>query len=131
MKTTIKTLGTVALFFAFSMITSVAVANTGKGENPAAELKYLGIVKNNPVFRLDVNSKATQSFTISIKDIYGNVLYSEKVKGGTISRTFQLDTDQVQDEVLKVEVKGLNTKAEVFTINRNSRYVDETSVSKL
>jgi hypothetical protein len=132
MKTKIKNYGTIALFVAFSFIATVTLANEGQGDKPAAELKYIGNIKNQPVFQLDLNSSQEKDFTITIKDIYGNILYSEKVKAKSFTRKFQVDTNQIDDEVLKVEVTSdRKSKPEVFTINRNTRFIEEPSITKL
>lgn len=131
MKTTIRNYGTIALFFVFSLVATVTLANDEKKDPPAAELKYIGILKNQPVFQLDLNSADEKDFSISIKDQFGEVLYTEKVKAKTFTRKFQLDTDNLDDAVLRVEVKSGKNKPEVFTINRSTRFIDETSISKL
>jgi len=132
MKTKIRNYGTMALFVAFSFIATATLANPGNGDKPAAELKYLGKIKDNPVFQLYLSSAQEKSFIIAIKDVYGNVLYSEKVKATNFTRVFQLDTDQIDDEVLRVEVTSdKNSKPEVFTINRNTRVIEEPSITKL
>jgi hypothetical protein len=131
MKTKIRNYGTIALFFVFSLVATVTLANDEKKDSPVAELKYIGILKNQPVFQLDLNSVDEKDFSISIKDQFGEVLYTEKVKAKIFTRKFQLDTDNLDDAVLRVEVKSGKNKPEVFTINRNTRLIDETSISKL
>lgn len=131
MKTNIKNYGTLALFVAFSLVATIATANDVKNDSTVAELKYVGLLKNQPIFQLDLNSIKEEYFNISIKDQHGDILYSEKVKTKMFTRTFRLDTDNLEDAILKVEVRSGNKKPEVFTINRNTRYYEETSISKL
>jgi len=132
MKTKIKNYGTVALFVAFSLIATVTLAHEGRGDAPVAELKFIGNLKNQPVFQLDLNNANQEDLTITIRDQSGEVLYSEKVKAKNFTRKFQLNTDEIGDEILKVEVRSSNSnKPAVFTINRDSRYVVETNISKL
>ena len=132
MKTKIRNFGTIALFLAFSFFATIALANDEKKDPPAAELKYLGNLENQPVFQLDLNSIQEAEFAISIRDQFGEILYSERVKAKIFTRKFQLDTDNLGDAELRVEVRsGKSNKPEVFTINRNTHYVEETSVTKL
>jgi hypothetical protein len=131
MKTKIKNYGTIALFVAFSFIATVSWATDGRNDTPAVSLKYLGVVQNQPMFQLDLNSAEETEFYVSIKDQYGQVFYTEKIKAKNFTRNFRLDTDSFEDAVLKVEVRDGNKKPEVFTINRNTRYYEETSISKL
>jgi hypothetical protein len=128
---TIKNHVTVALFAAFSFISTAALANDEKKDSPVVEFKYVGLVQNQPLFQLDLNSLNETDFYVSIKDQRGEVLYSERIKTKKFTRNFRLNTESLDDAVLKVEVRSGNNKPEVFTINRNTRYFEETSVSKL
>ncbi len=130
MKSKIKNYGTIALFVAFSLMATVSWANDGRNDTPAVSLKYIGLVQNQPMFQLDLNSVEETDFYVSIKDQYGQVIYNEKIKAKTFTRNFRLDSN-LDDSILKVEVRDGNKKPEVFTINRNTRYYEETSISKL
>ena len=130
MKTKIRNYGIIALFIGFSLITKLALANDEKRDTPVAELKYLGVLQNQPVFQLNLSSVQEEVFVISIKDQFGEILYNEKIKTKAFIRTFRLDTDNLDDAVLKVEVRNGNNKPEVFTITRNTRFYEETSISK-
>jgi len=131
MKTTIRNYGTIALAVAFSFIATVSWATDGRHDTPAVSLKYIGVVQNQPMFQLDLNSVEETEFYVSIKDQFGQVFYSEKIKAKNFTRNFRIDTESLDDGVLKVEVRDGNKKPEVFTINRNTRYYEETSISKL
>ncbi len=131
MKAKIKNYGTIALFVAFSLMATVSWANDGRNDTPAVSLKYIGLVQNQPMFQLDLNSVEETDFYVSIKDQDGRVIYNEKIKAKTFTRNFRLDTESLDDAILKVEVRDGNKKPEVITINRNTRYYEETSISKL
>jgi len=122
---------TIALFMAFSFIATAVSANDGAKDTPGTELKYLGIINDQPIFQLNLNSDKEEYFVISVKDQFGETLYSEKVKTKTFTRNFRLDTETLEDAILRVEVKSGNNKPEVFTINRNTRFYEETSINKL
>jgi len=130
MKSKIKNYGTIALFVAFSLMATVSWANDGGNDTPAVSLKYIGLVQNQPMFQLDLNSVEETDFYVSIKDQDGRVIYNEKIKAKNFTRNYRLNTS-VDDAILKVEVREGNKKPEVFTINRNTRYYEETSISKL
>jgi len=131
MKTRIKSYGTIALFMVFSFIGTVTLANDVKKDPPRAELKYIGVLKNQPVFQLDLNSAQEEEFIISIRDQFSELLYTEKVRAKMFTRKFLLDTENLGDAVLSVEVRSGKNKPETFTINRNTRVIEETSISKL
>jgi len=132
MKTKVRNYTTIALFFGLSLFTTVASAKGEKKDPPVAQLKYIGNVGDQPVFQLDLNTDKEDHFIITIKNQFGESIYSERVKAKVFTRKFRLDTESLQDDTLRVEVRsGSNSKPEVFTINRNTRFVEETSVSKL
>ena len=131
MKTKIKNFGTIALVVALSFTATVSWAFDGTKDTPVVSLKYLGLVQNQPMFQLDLNSVEETDFYVSIKDQYGQVFYTEKIKAKNFTRNFRLDTENPDDVILKVEVRDGNKKPAVFTINRSTRYYEETSISKL
>ena len=131
MKTKIKNYGTIALFALFSFIGTVTLANDETKDPPTAQLKYIGVMKNQPVFQLDLNSAQEEEFIISIRDQFSELLYTEKVRAKMFTRKFLLDTENLGDAVLSVEVRSGKNKPETFTINRNTRVIEETSISKL
>ena len=131
MKTTIRNYGTIALAVAFSFIATVSWATDGRNDTPVVSLKYIGLVQNQPMFQLDLNSVEETDFYVSIKDQYGQVIYTEKIKAKNFTRNFRLDSESLDNSILKVEVRDGNKKPSVFTINRNTRYYEETSISKL
>ncbi|TMI88761.1 MAG: hypothetical protein E6H06_18775 [Bacteroidetes bacterium] len=132
MKTKIKNYGTIALFIAFGLLTTAASASGLEKDPPVAQLKYIGNIENQPVFQLDLNTAQEGYFLISIENKFGETLYSERIKAKVFTRKFRLDTETLSDDELRVEVRtSSNKKPEVFTINRNTRLVEEASVTKL
>jgi hypothetical protein len=132
MKTKVRNFGAAALLVVFSLIGNAVFANNGNGDTPAAQLKYIGSIGHQPLFQLNLDGVKEAYYYISIKDQKGQELYSEKVKAKTFTRTFRLDTEDIGDAVLTVEVRSSGSnKPEVFTINRKTRFVEENSVSKL
>ncbi len=113
--------------------TNTTLANNEKEKVAAAiELKFIGHYENQPVFQLNLTNKEEDEFTITFRDDFGNVLYSTKVKGTTISKKFMLNVEEIGDNVLNVEVRSKkNAQSEVYKINRNRSYVEETVVSKI
>jgi len=131
MKTKIKNFGTIALVVALSFTATVSWAFDGTKDTPVVSLKYVGLIQNQPTFQLDLNSVEETDFYISIKDQNGQVIYNEKITAKNFTRNYRLDIENLDDAILKVEVRDGNNKPQVFTINRNTRYYEETSISKL
>ena len=120
-----------SLFFVLSL--NLTASATDDDKKPSAiEVKMISNADESPVFQLDLNNKEVEEFYVTIKDNLGNTLYADKVKGTQISKKFKLNPEGMNDESIRIEVKSKKTnKSEVYTINRSSKFVQETVVSKL
>jgi hypothetical protein len=118
-----------ALSLAF---TSPVSANEGGKDNPKTELKFIGNMENQPVFELNLANKVEDEYTVTFRDEYGNILFTDKFKGAGLSKKFLLKSEDFGDAALNVTVKSKNTNTvEVYSINKSHSYVEETSVSKV
>ncbi|HWH63118.1 MAG TPA: hypothetical protein VNS50_07575 [Ginsengibacter sp.] len=137
MKQTFKTtkMITMGLFTLCTMgLTNATFA--GAKTDSSAELKFIGKIKNQPVFQLSLNNNESDSYYISIKDANNNVLYSEKVKGENVSRKYQLDIDDADLNTesfgVRVEVTSIKThKTEVYKISSHKNVTEDIEVAKL
>ena len=95
------------------------------------ELKYTGMIKNDPLFQLSVAGNPQQDdFTISISDLDGNNLYREHIRGENFTKNFLLNTEELGDEILRFEITSRKTKQVlVYEISSRTRMVRETAVS--
>lgn len=126
---------TMGLFTLCTMGLSKATFAGLKTENPG-ELKFIGKIKNRPVFQLNLNNDGTEQYFIHIKDENSNVLYSEKVTGENISRRYQLDIDEADLNSptfgVRVEVTSAKThKTEVYKISSHTSVTENIIVAKL
>jgi len=126
---------TMGLFTLCTMgLTNATFAGTKTGD--PAELKFIGKIKNQPVFQLSLNNNAADEYYINIKDADYNVLYSEKIKGENLSRKYQLDIDasELNDPEfgVRVEVTSVKThKTEVYKISSKTSVTENIVVAKL
>ena len=119
----------IALTFAFS---NTAIANEEGPKKHVTELKFIGNKENQPVFELNLTSTVEDEYTVTFRDEYGNVLYTEKFKGAGLTKKFMLKTEDFGDAALNVVVKSkINGTTEVYSINRSHTYVEETVVNKV
>ena len=110
---------------------SPALANDEKKPIPV-ELKFVGNVKEQPLFHLVFNGTEETQFTITIRDSYGNVFYREIVKGSQFMKKFLLNIDELEEGKLKFEISSKSyDKPVVFEINNSTRYVESYSVNKI
>ncbi|OQP53788.1 hypothetical protein A4H97_23115 [Niastella yeongjuensis] len=123
------TIAVLALALSF---TTPAMANDGGKGTPKTELKFIGDVENQPVFELNLANKVEDEYTVTFRDEYGNVLFSDKFKGAGLTRKFMLKSDDFSDAVVNVTVKSKSGNiTEVYSINRSQTYVEETQVNKV
>jgi hypothetical protein len=120
MKTTIKSavIGLVAL-------TAVNFASaTTIPYNNAAELKLVGHEKNQPVYQLQLNNQVAEEVVVVVMDDFGIVLHREVLKGVNITRSFQLDLEDLNGTDLKIKVYSRISNSTVsFAVNDNASVV--------
>ena len=120
----------------FTLFTASAThAGDSSHTKPAipAELRFAGMLNNDPLFILDVNGNAEHDdFIITINDRQGNSLYREAIKASIFSKKFLLNTEELGDETLLFEITSRKAKRSVvYEISRKGHYVDETGVRLL
>ncbi|WP_127132757.1 hypothetical protein [Pseudoflavitalea rhizosphaerae] len=122
-------------FVTVLVLSTVAYANGGKdpkNNTNNIEVKHIGNYENQPIFQLSLTSEEADEFIITLRDSDGNVLYSDKEKGTSITRKFLLTTQEIGDNIVTIEVKSKKSpKAEVYTINRKQNLIEEMFVTKI
>lgn len=117
------------------VLSTVAFANgekAPKNTNSSIEVKHIGNYENQPIFQLNLTTAEADEFTITLRDSDGNVLYSDKEKGTSITRKFLLTTQEIGDNIVTIEVRAKKSpKAEVYTINRKQNLIEEMFVTKI
>jgi len=96
-------------------------------------LTFIGNIKNQPLFQLNFTGEANyDEYTITIKDEAGITLYRENIKGGSFTKKFLINTEELGNTTLKFEIASKNSKSSVFyEVNRSSQVVEKVEVSKL
>jgi hypothetical protein len=123
-----RKLAIVALAFTLAFSTPT-LANDGDKENPTntTELKFIGNLENQPVFQLNLINIEEDEISVTFRDEYGNILYSDKYKGANLSKKFLLKSDELGDATLNVTVRSKkNNSTEVYSID-----VEETVINKV
>ncbi|AEW02433.1 hypothetical protein A4D02_00325 [Niastella koreensis] len=120
----------VAFTLAFSNTT--LANNEGPNNKHVTDLKFVGNKDNQPVFELSLNSAIEDEYTVTFRDEYGNVFYTDKLKGASLTKKFMLKSEEFGDAALHVVVRSKNNNStEVYAINRSHSYVEETVVNKV
>jgi hypothetical protein len=128
---------TIGLFTLCTMGLSQATFAGLKTDNPV-EFKFIGKVKNQPVFQLNLNNNVSEEYFIRIKDETQTVFYSEKVKAkdANFSKKYRLDINEddlnAPEFGVTVEVTSAKTHTtHVYRISSHTTVNENIIVAKL
>ncbi len=128
----IKSVVAVALLALTLGISNTAVANNGGDNNNNVELKYLGQLKNQPVFQLNIKSAPDAEYLVRIIDEANNVVYAEKLKGQDITKKFQLSDDAQESSLLTFEIiNRKDNSVTTYKVRNNTRTVQDIEIAKI
>ena len=128
---------TMGLFTLCTMGLSQATFAGAKTDNPI-EFKFIGKIKNHPVFQLNLNNNEAEDYFIRIKDENSDLLYYEKVKAkyANFSRKYGLDIEEGElnapEFAVTVEVTSAKThKTRVYKISSHITRTENIIIAKL
>ena len=127
-----KTLALVALVAIFTVSFSTSALAIDETNPSGIELKFIGNLKNQPIFQLTANHPDETEFSVSVMDENNVVLYKDNVRSGVNGKKFMLNTDELGDASVRFEITGKKSnKTIVYEINRNSHVVSDLVINKL
>jgi hypothetical protein len=133
MKKILRNSRLIAVAFITLFTTNTIHAGDSSGIKSAvpAELRYAGMVNNDPLFILEVTgNNEHDDFIIRISDKQGNNLYRESIKAEHFSKKFLLNTEELGDETLLFEIiSRKSNKTVTYEVSSKGRFVNETTVS--
>ena len=125
----------IALIVALTLNSVTALANDEVKNTkniPGVDFRYIGSKENQPVFMLNLVNAGDDEYTISFRDKNGNVLYSDRIKGGNVTKRFMLNTDEIGNSELSVEIKSKkNNQVQLYKIGTTQSIITETTVNKI
>ncbi len=136
MKTTINSIKMMMITLTAISFLSFTTANFSSEvpiDRNATGLHFVGKVENQPLFRLVLNSEVSADYVVKVKEANGEIIFSEKLKGGSITRIYQLNTENsetISGTTFEVTDKATN-KTTVYTISNLSRTIDDITVAEL
>jgi hypothetical protein len=116
------------LFF-MSLMSFILVKANDSISVPAlpVELKYAGMIKNDPLFCVQIRSFDTgERFTLNISDEDGNRLFQGTMHG-TMEKYFRLNVEELGDQLLSFEI-GSNKSKRKLLYQANACFFRETFV---
>lgn len=127
-----KTLALVALVAIFTVSFSTSANAIDETNATGIDLKFIGNLKNQPIFQLTANHPDETEYTVSVIDENNVVLYKDNVKSGVAGKKFMLNTDELGDASVRFEITGKKSnKTIVYEINRNSHVVSDLVINKV
>lgn len=127
----------IALLTLFTTAFSPVVNANEKKPALPAEVKFVGKVQNNPVFELNVPGAGVQEeYTVSVRDEHGNVLYVETIKAAGFTKKFMLSLEENTNDANNYSIQFVistrnNKKTAMYTVNNNTRNIEEVVVTRL
>ena len=137
MKTAIFKTAIISLVFLTSFCPGFTQATTSNfaNEGTPAEVKFLGMIKQDPLFNLILHNTSFEEFVVTVKRGDGAVLHSEKIKGTNLSRKYQIDIlDDLSFETfnLSFEVRNVKSnKTSTYTVTSRTQLLEDFLVAKL
>ncbi|RYY53363.1 MAG: hypothetical protein EOO09_18270 [Chitinophagaceae bacterium] len=122
----------VALVAIFTLSFSTSANAIDETNASGIDLKFIGNVKNQPIFQLTTNHPEETEYTVSVIDENNVVLYKDNVKSGVAGKKFMLNTEELGDASVRFEITGKKSnKTIVYEINRNSKVVSDLVINKV
>ena len=107
-------------------------AQSVKQSEPPLQVKYIGLLNEQPLFQVDFQNENGEAYTFAIKDQEGNVLYSEKIKDKKFSKKFKWENTELDTTKLILSLSSeKGQKTQLFEMNTNFRSYQDVVITKL
>jgi hypothetical protein len=118
------------VLFSISFATTAQANNTG--EKLPVVVKCIGYENESPIFHVSFANEAEEEFLFTIKDVQGNLIYSDRIKGTSMQRKFKLVSEDVPYDEFNFEFTNLKTNTTVkYKVVAKTRIVNDTEVTKV
>lgn len=121
-----------AMIVLFSISFAMPARANDNNEKLPVVVKCIGYENESPVFQVSFANEAEEEFLFTIKDVQGNLIYSDKIKGKSIERKFKLVSEDVPYDEFNFEFTNLKTNTSVkYRVVAKTRIVNDTEVTKV
>lgn len=123
-------------FFTICIMSLSSNVFAGPKTDTPVEIKFIGNIKSQPVFQLNLNNEETAEYYITIKNKADEIIYTEKVRGANLARKYQVAIDHEElnymDFGLTFEVTSAKSnKTKVYKISSKPQITETFEVAKL
>ena len=118
----------VALVALFTVAGTTAAHAINKVGDAPVQVKYGSAVNAGPVFQLSFTNETEEQYEIKILEA-NEAIYTETVTGKELVRKFQFINNGSDEDVLKIQIKNISTKAVItYKINPTTTIEAETEL---
>jgi hypothetical protein len=117
-------------------MTSIVGAQSVSNTAPEVAIRYVGALREKPVFRLEYTTQSRNSVEVSISDEAGRLLYSDKFLQPSYTKNFQVDADAHENftlilTLIETNVDTKERKRQSYSINGKVDVMPDFGVTKL
>jgi len=117
-------------------MTSIVGAQAISNASPEVEIKYVGSIKEKPVFRVAYNTQTRNFIELWITDEGGQLLFSDKFYQQPYIKNFQVDADAYENFKLILTIVDTNMdtrekKRQSYSVNGKVDAIPGLEVTKL
>jgi hypothetical protein len=107
-------------------------ARAQTSDTTPVDFRYIGKLDDQPLFQLNIFNPDNDEYTVKIFDEDGYVFYYYTVRSKNFKKRFQLETDELPKGFFNVEIRSKKkSTVESYRVTKSTRFVQETSVTKL
>jgi len=122
--------------FLIISMTSIVGAQAISNASPEVEIKYVGSIKEKPVFRVAYNTQTRNFIELWITDEGGQLLFSDKFYQQPYIKNFQVDADAYENFKLILTIVDTNMdtrekKRQSYSVNGKVDAIPGLEVTKL
>ena len=116
-----------------ALFTVSFAASASATETPSAvELKFIGSLKNQPVFQLSFNNAVETEYIVIVRDEFQNVLYKDVIKSSSLTKKFLINTEDLGDANVTFEITDKKiAKPILFEVSKYAHIVQDVVVNKV
>ncbi|MCW3078705.1 hypothetical protein [Segetibacter sp.] len=127
-----KSIFTIVILMSGLFINVAKAAEDKPAKSANYGFKYVGQLKDQPIFQLDIENLQKEDVFLKLEDEVGNVLYNDKFSEVNFSKKFQFDISEHGSTTIKMILFSRTLKqTQVFKIENVRQLVESVVVTKV
>jgi hypothetical protein len=130
-KQNFSTLVRKSIFLGFTSLLLIG-ATSAQSKLPEPNIKYIGTLDGQPVFKVSLDNQSNNVYHLTIKDETGDILYAEKIKSKEFSKKFKFENADRHNVKLTFSVEGKEgLQSQEFQVNTSTKVWNDVVVTSL